>query len=339
MASVIRPRPGSTAPLGATWDGEGVNFAIYSENATGVDLCLLDEAGFETRMPLRERTAFVWHGYVPGVGPGQRYGYRVHGPYDPERGMRFNDNVLLLDPYAKALDGPENWDEGLFAYELGSPDQDLVRKETDVRGAPLGVVIDPRFDWEGDRRPNIPFSRSVIYETHVRGLTMRHPEVPPEIRGKLAAIASEPMIRYFKSLGVAALELLPVHAFLESKILLDKGLGEYWGYNTISYFAPDTRYRTRNDPGCGVVEFKQMVRALHRAGIEVILDVVYNHTAECNHLGPTVSFKGIDNPTYYRLVPEQPARRHGRRSRGRARPAGRRHEPPAAHAQALRAVQ
>jgi glycogen operon protein len=302
----MRSLPGNPYPLGATWDGKGVNFAIYSERASRIELCLLDEAHRETRVPLRERTAFVWHVYLPGIGPGQRYAYRAEGPYEPERGLRFNRNNLLLDPYAKALDGPEQWDAGMFAYELGASEEDLKKRELDARGAPLGVVVDPGFDWGDDRPPNTPFHESVVYETHVRGMTMRHPEVPEHLRGKFGGLASEPMIQYFKQLGVTAVELLPVHAFVDDKLLLDKGLRNYWGYSSIGFFAPDTRYRTRDAAGDGVREFKGMVKALHAAGIEVILDVVYNHTAEGNHLGPTLAFKGIDNLTYYRVVEQTP---------------------------------
>lgn len=302
--------PGVPYPLGATWNGKGVNFAIYSENATGVELCLFDDAGTETRVPLRHTTALVWHSYLDGLKPGQRYGYRVSGPYEPERGLRFNSDNLLLDPYAKSVEGVESWEKGLFAYELGHENGDLQMRHGDARGVPLGLVIDPSFDWGDDARPNTPVYRSVLYEAHVRGLTIAHPEVPPEIRGKYAGIASEPVIRHLTSLGVTAIELLPVHCFADDKILLDRGLRNYWGYNTVNFFASDVRYRTQNIPGSGVHEFKEMVRDLHRAGIEVILDVVYNHTAEGNHLGPTLSFKGIDNPTYYRLSTENPRYYH-----------------------------
>ncbi len=301
----MRLLPGSPAPLGASWDRKGVNFALYSENATSVVLCLIDDDGQETRVPLRDRTGFVWHGYVPDIGPGQRYGYRMHGPWEPERGLRFNPNVLLLDPYAHALHGLVDWDEGAFAYELGSGD-DRRRSEEDARGAPIGVVIDGTFDWEGDTPPRIPFHKSVFYEVHVRGATMRHPEVPPELRGTFLGLATDPMIRYFQELGVTALELLPIQGFVDDKHLLDRGLRNYWGYNSIAFFAPHPRYRSRDAAGEGVREMKEMVKRLHRAGIEVILDVVYNHTAEGNHLGPTFAFKGIDNPTYYRLVGENP---------------------------------
>ena len=283
-----------------------MNFALFSENAEAVDLCLVEAEGREERVRLRERTAFVWHAYLPGVGPRQLYGYRVHGPYEPDQGLRYNPHNLLLDPYTRAVDGHESWDDGLFAYELGHPDGDLKMADTDARGAPLGVVVDPHFDWGSDRPPATPFHRSVIYEVHVRGATVRHPEVPPAIRGKFAGLASEPMIRHFKELGVTALELLPVHAFVDDKFLLDRKLRNYWGYNSIAFFSPESLYRTKEFAGSGVGEFKAMVKALHSAGIEVILDVVYNHTAEGNHLGPTLSYKGIDNPSYYRLTPDKP---------------------------------
>jgi glycogen operon protein len=266
-----------------------------------VELCLLDDDGHETRLPLIERTGFTWHGYVPGIGPGQRYGYRVSGPWDPERGLRFNPNVLLLDPYALALDRGVDWDAGAFAHDVVGSD-DLKRAEADARGAPVGVIIDGTFDWGDDRPPRIPFHKSVFYEVHVRGATIRHPEVPPDLRGTFAGLASEPMVRYFQELGVTALELLPIHGFVDDKFLLDKGLRNYWGYNSIAFFAPDPRYRSRDAPGIGVLELKAMVKRLHEANIEVILDVVYNHSAEGNHLGPTFAFKGIDNPTYYRLA-------------------------------------
>lgn len=302
----MRGLPGRPFPLGAHWDGAGVNFALYSENATGVELCLVDKNGAETRVPVRERTGFTWHCYVPGLKPGQMYGYRVSGPYEPERGLRFNPHNLLLDPYAKALDRPEAWDEGLFAYRLGSEHGDLEKNEQNARGIPRGVVIDTSFDWEDDKPPEIPFHKSVFYEVHVKGATATHPEVPPEIRGMYAGLASDAMIRHFTELGVTAIELLPIHGFVDDKHLLDQGKRNYWGYNSIAFFAPDVRYRSIDIPGSGVREFKEMVKRLHRAGIEVILDVVYNHTAEGNHLGPSISFKGIDNPTYYRLVHDNP---------------------------------
>ena len=300
--------PGDPYPLGATWDGEGVNFALFSENAQKVELCLFDDQGREQRIALRERTAFVWHGYLPGIGPGQRYGYRVHGPYEPERGLRFNPNVLLLDPYARALDGVEDRERGLFAYPLGGPDEDLAPAEGEQRGAPLAVVVDPAFDWSGDRAPNRPLHESVIYEAHVRGLTMQHPAIPEELRGTYAGLAHPATLDYLRELGVTAIELMPVHAHADDPHLLDQDLSNYWGYSTLNFFSPELRYSAafrRGDAAGAVREFKDMVKALHGAGLEVILDVVYNHTAEGNHLGPTFSFKGIDNPTYYRLVPGQ----------------------------------
>ncbi len=302
-------RPGTPAPLGATWDGKGTNFALYSENASGVELCLFDDQGNETRHALREQTAFVWHGYLPDVKPGQRYGYRVHGEYAPDQGLRFNPNVVLLDPYAKALSGTEQFDQGVFAYVPGG-DEDREMQQEDQRGAPLGIVLDPAaYDWQGDRKPNIPFHQSVIYEAHVKGLTMTHPDVPGELRGTYAGMATEPVLNYLRELGITSIELLPVHQHMDDPFLLDKGLTNYWGYSTLSFFAPDVRYSAAaraGNPAGAVDEFRDMVRALHGAGIEVILDVVYNHTSEGNHMGPTLSFKGIDNPTYYRLVADNP---------------------------------
>ncbi|HEY6458902.1 MAG TPA: glycogen debranching protein GlgX, partial [Polyangiaceae bacterium] len=301
----MKTRPGVPYPLGATWDGDGVNFALYSEHATGVDVCLFDENGVERRIPLRERTAFVWHGYVPGERPGARYGFRVKGEYAPDKGLRFNENAVLLDPYAKAVSGPVDWEKGAFAYVLAGGD-DTKRNDAPILGAPRALVIDETFDWEGDRPPGHPLHKMVIYEAHVRGMTMRHPEVPEQLRGTFAGLASDPMLKHLGELGVNGIELLPVHAFVDDKVLLDKGLRNYWGYNSIAYLAPEPRYRSRDVAGDGVREFKEMVKRFHRAGIEVILDVVYNHTAEGNHLGPTLSFKGIDNPTYYRLAPNDP---------------------------------
>jgi isoamylase len=298
--------PGSPHPLGATFDGRGVNFALYSETATKVELCLFDEQAREARLTLRQCTAFVWHGYVAGVRPGQRYGYRVHGPYDPQSGLRFNSEVVLLDPYAKAVAAPERWDLGCFAYELGTPDADLRISKNPALGAPRGVVIDTEFDWEDDELPRTPLHKTVIYEAHVRGLTMRHPEVPAPLRGTYAGLAHPVIVKYLQDLGVTAIELMPIHAFIDDKHLLDQGRRNYWGYNSIGFFAPDVRYRSGRQIGSEVTEFKQMVKTLHRANIEVIVDVVYNHTAEGNHLGPTFSLKGIDNPTYYRLVAEDP---------------------------------
>jgi isoamylase len=302
----MKTLPGSPYPLGATWDGDGVNFALFSANAEGVELCLFEDDGRELRIPLTQRTAFVWHVYLPGALLGKRYGYRVYGPYDPSRGHRFNPNVVLLDPYARALDGVERWENGCFAYELGHPDADLKPGSEQATGAPRGVVVDPSFDWEGDQALRIPMRRAVIYEAHVKGLTKLHPDVPEQLRGTYAGLAHPAMIAHFKELGVTTIELMPVHAFVDDKHLLDKGLRNYWGYNSIGFFAPDVRYRSAAGLAAEVREFKQMVKDLHRAGLEVILDVVYNHTAEGNHLGPSFSFKGIDNATYYRLVADNP---------------------------------
>ncbi len=306
----IEVLPGSRSPLGATWDGKGVNFAVFSENATDVELCLFDadDPTVETaRVRLREVTARVWHGYVPGLQPGQLYGFRVNGPYEPERGMRFNPFKLLLDPYARAVAGKVDWNEPVFGYPLGDLAQDLAMDDRDdAAGIPKGVVVDDAYDWEGDRPLRTPWYRTVIYEAHVKGLTMRHPEVPEELRGTYAGVAHPAIIQHLQSIGVTALELLPVHDFVDDNYLLEKGLGNYWGYSTLNYFSPDARYSGSGDRGGQVREFRDMVKALHRAGIEVILDVVYNHTAEGNHLGPTLSFKGIDNATFYRLVVENP---------------------------------
>jgi isoamylase len=302
--------PGRPYPLGATWDGEGTNFAIYSEPAWEVELCLFDsptDAVPSRTVRLRERTAFVWHGYVPGVGPGTFYGYRINGPYRPEAGLRCNPFKLLVDPYARALAGRVDYGVHPYAYPFDQPGQDWVLDdENDAAGVPKAVVIDAEFDWEGDAPPRIPWHRTVIYEAHVKGLTQLHPEVPPELRGTYAGVAHPAVVEHLKSLGVTAIELLPVHEIVDDLFLVQKGLRNYWGYNTLNFFAPAGRYASVRDYGGQVREFREMVRALHRAGMEVILDVVYNHTAEGNHLGPTLSFRGIDNPTYYRLVPEHP---------------------------------
>ncbi|HYQ01991.1 MAG TPA: glycogen debranching protein GlgX [Polyangiaceae bacterium] len=298
-------KPGNPYPLGATWDGQGVNFSIFSERATGVDLCLIDEAGGETRIALKRRTGFVWHCYLTGLGPGQRYAYRVHGPYEPERGLRFNSNVRLIDPYAKALSGLQAWNDGSFAYDSQKGQEDLAISNDDATGAPLSLVIDPRFDWANDQHPNLPFHELIVYEAHVRGLTLQHPDVPKELRGTYLGMCQPAIIDHLKQLGITAIELMPIHAFVDDQFLLDKGLRNYWGYNTIGFFAPDPRFRAGDELGSEVVQFKELVRALHAAGIEVILDVVYNHTAEGNHLGPTMSFRGIDNPSYYRLVEDE----------------------------------
>jgi glycogen operon protein len=302
----MRALPGSPYPLGATWDGAGVNFALFSENATAVELCLFggEEGSREiARLPMPEVTDQVWHAYLPEVRPGQRYGYRVHGPYDPGNGHRFNPAKLLLDPYAKAIDGTVRWSDALFGYEIGHADADLSQDTRDsAAGMPKGVVVDTAFTWGDDRPPRIPLNQTVVYELHVKGFTARHPDVPRAQRGTYAGLTSPPVLEHLKSLGVTAVELLPVHQFVDDKHLLDKGLSNYWGYNSIGFFAPDVRYASGQRAGEQVSEFKTMVKLLHRAGIEVILDVVYNHTAEGNHLGPTLSFRGIDNAAYYRLV-------------------------------------
>ena len=298
----MKATPGNPYPLGAAWDERGVNFSIFSERATAVDLCLVDETGAEVRVPLKSRTGFVWHCYIEGIGPGQRYAYRVHGPYEPEQGLRFNPQVRLIDPYAKALAGLQDWPAGSFAYDASENQEDLAVNPMNATRAPLSLVIDPRFDWGGDKSPNLPFHDLIVYEAHVRGLTIQHPELPEEIRGTYVGMSQPVIINYLKELGVTAIELMPIHAFVDDQFLLDKGLRNYWGYNTIGFFAPDPRFRAGDVLGSEVDQFKQLVRAMHAAGIEVILDVVYNHTAEGNHLGPTMSFRGIDNPSYYRLV-------------------------------------
>jgi isoamylase len=293
------PWPGTSYPLGASYDGAGTNFALFSEVAEYVELCLFDSDGTETRIRLNEVDGFVHHCYLPNVGPGQQYGYRVHGPYDPARGLRCNPSKLLLDPYAKAVTGGLDWDESLFGYRFGAPDE----RNDDDSAAHMckGVVVNPFFDWANDRPPRIPYNETVIYEAHVKGLTIRHPGVPEELRGTYAGIAHPAIIEHLTRLGVNAIELMPVHQFLDDKVLEERGLHNYWGYNTIGFFAPHATYAAAGD-GNQVQEFKAMVRALHEASIEVILDVVYNHTAEGNHLGPTLSFRGIDNAAYYRLV-------------------------------------
>jgi glycogen operon protein len=302
----VNEKPGNPYPLGATWDGQGVNFSVFSERATAVDLCLVDDRGNETRVPLKRRTGFVWHCYLGGVKPGQRYAYRVHGPYEPEKGLRFNPHVRLIDPYAKALTGLQDWKAGSFAYDPERGQEDLALNSADAIGAPLSLIIDPSFDWGNEAHPNLPFHELIIYEAHVRGLTIQHPEVPEELRGTYLGMCQPAIIRHLKELGITAIELMPIHAFVDDQFLLDKGLRNYWGYNTIGFFAPDPRFRAGPELGAEVKQFKELVRAMHAAGIEVILDVVYNHTAEGNHLGPTMSFRGIDNPSYYRLVPDDP---------------------------------
>jgi isoamylase len=304
----VTSRPGHPYPLGATWDGEGVNFALFSENATAVELCLFDRPDQEKethRIRMEERTNQVWHVFLPEVRPGQLYGYRVDGPYDPQAGHRFNSNKLLIDPYAKALDGSLRWSDSMFGYRLGDPEADLSFDERNNASlVPKSVVVEQAFTWGDDRPLRRPWSETVIYEMHVRGFTVKHPLIHESLRGTYAGLATRPVIDYLQRLGVTAIELLPVHAFVADKYLIDKGLTNYWGYNTIGFFAPELRYAAH--PERGVNQFKTMVKTLHSAGIEVILDVVYNHTAEGNHLGPTLSFRGIDNAAYYRLVQDQP---------------------------------
>ena len=303
MASVVWP--GHPYPLGATWDGQGVNFALFSEIADRVELCLFDPSGKEEieRIELRERTDRIWHCYLPYCRLGQLYGYRVHGPHDPENGHRFNPNKLLLDPYAKATVGALDWNHPHFGYTIGAEEEDLAYDERDnAAGMPKCRVVDTAFTWGEDRPPRTPWDETVIYELHVKGFTKRHPNIPEELRGTYAGLASAPAIEHLKRLGVTAVELMPVHSFVDDRHLVDKGLKNYWGYNSIGFFAPDMRYSATGSVG----EFKTMVKRLHSAGLEVILDVVYNHTAEGNHLGPTLSFRGIDNAAYYRLVPDDP---------------------------------
>jgi len=297
--------PGRPYPLGATWDGEGVNFSLFSEHAEKVELCVFDPRGRHEffRIPLPEQTDQVWHGYLPEARPGLLYGYRVYGPYDPARGMRFNHHKLLLDPYARQIEGELRWSDAHFGYRVGSKNEDLSFDRRDnAAGMPKCKVTDTAFTWGADRAPRIPWHESVIYEVHVKGFTMRHPEVPSKLRGSYAGLSTAPVIEHLKRLGITAVELMPVHYFTDDRHLLDKGLRNYWGYNSIGYFAPERRYGVL-DP---ISEFKTMVKTLHSAGIEVILDVVYNHTAEGNQLGPTLSFRGIDNPAYYRLVADNP---------------------------------
>ncbi|MFN2526480.1 MAG: glycogen debranching protein GlgX [Actinomycetota bacterium] len=299
--------PGRPFPLGATWEGEGTNFALYSENARSVDLCLFDDAGSETRLPLSEVTAFVWHAFVPGISPGQRYGYRVAGDYEPASGLRFHAGKLLVDPYARAIEGDVQWNDAVFAYPLGTEALDLVPNETDDAAfVPKSIVVDGSFYWEGDRPLQTPWQQTVIYETHVRGFSIANQAIPTELRGTYAGLAHSASIEHLQLLGITAVELLPVHHFLHPKHLEDRGLSNYWGYDTLGYFAPYSEYSSSGSRGEQVTEFKRMVKALHEAGIEVIIDVVYNHTCEGNHLGPTLACRGIDNLTYYRLVDDSP---------------------------------
>ncbi|MGE5719307.1 MAG: glycogen debranching protein GlgX [Nocardioidaceae bacterium] len=297
--------PGRPYPLGATYDGSGVNFALFTEVAERVELCLIGERGAETRIEMPENDGFVHHVYLPGVHPGQRYGYRVHGPFDPARGLRCNPAKLLLDPYAKAIEGQIDGDESLFSYRFADPRQ--FNDDDSLGHTMLSVVVNPFFDWGNDRHPEREYHESVIYEAHVKGLTQTHPGIPEEIRGTYAGIAHPAMVEHLTSLGVTAIELMPVHQFVQDAHLLDKGLSNYWGYNTIGFFAPHNAYSAGGQRGQQVPEFKAMVKELHAAGIEVILDVVYNHTAEGNHQGPTLCFRGIDNSSYYRLVDEDRA--------------------------------
>jgi isoamylase len=296
--------PGSAYPLGATYDGMGTNFSLFSEVANAVELCLFDADGRETRIRLPEVDGFVWHGYLPGVGPGQRYGFRVHGPYDPGQGLRSNAHKLLLDPYAKAIDGKVDWHPSLFSYDFDRPAE--RNDEDSAPHLPKAVVINPYFDWGTDRPPNRPYNETVIYEAHVKGLTFLNKDIPLEMRGMYAGLSHPAMIDHLRRLGVTAIELMPVHQFVHDHSLRRRGLRNYWGYNTIGFFAPDAAYSSTGTAGQQVQEFKGMVRDLHEAGIEVILDVVYNHTAEGNHFGPTLSFRGIDNRAYYRVVDGQP---------------------------------
>jgi isoamylase len=301
----VKSYPGSPYPLGATWDGNGVNFALFANSAEGVELCLFDAANDQsetTRVKLTERTHQVWHIYIPDLKPGQLYGYRVYGPYDPAAGQRYNPFKLLIDPYAKAIAGKIEWSDALFGYDVTSEEKDLEISTTDSAPfLPKCVVIDSTFDWGNDKAPKVEYHDTIIYETHVRGFTKMHPDIPENIRGTYAALGHPVTIEYLKKLGITAVELMPVHHFIADRHLVEKGLTNYWGYNTIGFFAPEVRYSSSGVRGEQVTEFKEMVKALHAAGIEVILDVVYNHTAEGNELGPTLSFKGIDNTSYYRL--------------------------------------
>ena len=297
----LRVWPGSAYPLGATFDGVGTNFSVFSEVATRVELCLYDDAGNESKVDLPETTAFIWHGYLPNVGPGQRYGFRVHGPWEPQNGHRCNPAKLLLDPYGKAVDGQVQWNEAVFPHYFKDPENSKNENDS-APYMPKSVVINPYFDWRNDRNPRIPWHRTIIYEVHVKGFTMRHPGIPEHLRGTYAGLAHPAAIKHLKTLGITAVELLPVHQFVQDSHLLERGLRNYWGYNSIGYLAAHNEYSSSGQRGQQVQEFKQMVKGLHDEGIEVILDVVYNHTAEGNHLGPMLSLKGIDNAAYYRLV-------------------------------------
>ena len=298
-------RPGEPFPLGATWDRRGTNFAVFSEVAEAVDVCLFDDAGHEKRVRLPEHTAFCWHGYLPGVGPGQRYGFRVHGPWNPSQGQRCNPAKMLVDPYAKAISGDIEWNDAVFPYPLGG--DDLQRDDRDSAPyVPKSVVIDDSFDWGGDRAPGRKLHETVIYEVHVKGFSKLRNEIPQDLRGTYAGLAHPASIDYLTSLGVTAVELLPVHQFVHEKHLIEKGLRNYWGYHSYGFFAPHNEYAAVDNPIEVVREFKGMVKLLHDAGLEVILDVVYNHTGEGNHLGPVLSFKGLDNAAYYRTSEQDP---------------------------------
>lgn len=299
-----RMLPGQPYPLGAACDGKGTNFSVFSEVAERVELCLFDERGQPSAsFDLPEVSALCRHGYLPGVGPGQRYGYRVHGPWDPQQGHRCNPSKLLLDPYAKAIEGQVQWDEAVFPYRFHDP-ENSVNEADSAPFVPRSVVIDPRFDWEDDRHPRTPWHETIIYETHVKGFTTQHPDIPPELRGTYAGLAHPAAVEYLTGLGITAVELMPVHQFIHYAHLVEKGLRNYWGYSSIGYFAPHNEYAAAPSDGGQVQEFKKMVKTLHKAGLEVILDVVYNHTSEGNHLGPMLSLKGIDNAAYYRLMPD-----------------------------------
>ena len=309
MVDLLIIKPGQPYPLGATWDGRGVNFSLFSEHAARVELCLFDspeDTREAQRFDLPERTDRVWHGFVPDLRPGQLYGYRVHGPQEPAEGHRFNPAKILVDPYAKAIGRPVKWADEMFGYRIGDPEADLsIDTRDNAAFAPLSAVVDTAFTWGDDRPPLTPWHKTLIYELHVKGFTKRHPDVLENRRGTYLGLVSDPVLRHLKSLGVTAVELMPVHHHAYDRQLVDRGLTNYWGYNTLSFFAPDLRYATRPDPLEAVREFKMMVRALHAEGIEVILDVVYNHTAEGNHMGPSLSWRGIDNASYYRLMPEK----------------------------------
>ena len=306
-----RINEGSSYQLGATWDGLGVNFALFSAHATKVELCLFDDAGEKEleRIELPEYTNEVWHGYLPDARPGTTYGYRVHGPYEPDAGHRFNPNKLCLDPYAKAHVNTLKWDPAVFGYTMGQEDITFDERDS-AKFMPKSRVIDPAFSWGRERAPSVPWDRTIIYETHVRGYTKMHPAVPEHLRGTFAGLGRKEVVDYIKTLGVTSVELLPIHSFVNDSYLLDKGLSNYWGYNSIGFFAPEPRYAAV--PDFVFAEFKEMVARLHDAGLEVILDVVYNHTAEGNENGPTLSFRGIDNHSYYRLMPGQSALLHQR---------------------------